>query len=84
VFDLDAHDFQEFSNPAPIKMEPSGNVDRLSSRARFQIIASILAMAVLRRKARKAMNDNVLFIHEKSSPGSREGLDLLGEQSVHA
>jgi hypothetical protein len=65
-------------------MEPAGNVDRLSNRARLQTIASILAMAVLRRRARKSTNSNVLSAVEKSSPDSGEGLDLLGEQSVHA
>jgi hypothetical protein len=64
-------------------MEPAGNVDRLSNRARIQMIASILAMAVLRRKARKSLKNNVLSAAEESSPDSREGLDLLGEQSVH-
>jgi hypothetical protein len=84
VFDLDAHDFQNFSKPAPIAMKPAGNVDRLSNRARLQMIASILAMSVLRGKARKAMNNKVLSAAEKSSPDSGEGLDLLDKQSVHA
>jgi hypothetical protein len=65
-------------------MEPAGNVDRLSNRTRLQMIASILAMAVLRRRARKTLSNNVLSAAEKSSPDSREGLDLLGKQSVHA
>jgi hypothetical protein len=84
VFDLDAHDYQEYSKPIPIAMEPAGNADRLSNRARLQMVASILAMAVLRRKAGQSMNSNVLSAVEKSSLGSGEGLDLLGEQSVHA
>jgi hypothetical protein len=45
-------------------MEPIDYVDRLSNRARLQMVASILAMAVLRRKARKAMNNNVLSAAE--------------------
>jgi hypothetical protein len=48
------------------------------------MVASILAMAVLRRKAGQSMNSNVLSAVEESSLGSGEGLDLLGEQSVHA
>jgi len=76
VFDLDAYEFQEFSEPVPVAVEQVSKSDRLSSRARLQMIASILAMAVLRRKARMTMNDNVLSISEESLPGSREGLDL--------
>jgi hypothetical protein len=84
VFELDAHEFQEFSEPAPVAVEPDDKSERLSSRARLQMIASILAMAVLRRKARITMNDDGLSVPEESAPGSREGLDLSGEQSVHA
>ncbi len=81
---MDAHEFQDFSEPAPIAVEPDGKLDRFTSRARLQMIASILAMAVLRRKARTARNDEGLSATEESLPAYGEGLDLSGEQSVHA
>lgn len=81
---MDAHNFQQFSKPAPNAMEPAGNVHRLSNRARLQTIASILAMAVLRRRARRTLGNDALTTAGKSSAESREGLDLSGEQSVHA
>ncbi len=82
VFDLDTHEFQEFYKPVPAV--PAEKVDRLSSNARLQMIASILAMAVLRRKAGKRLNDNVLPGAKEFSSDYGERLDLLNEQSVHA
>ncbi len=82
VFDLDAHELQEFYKPVPAV--PAEKVGRLSSSARLQTIASILAMAVLRRKAGKVLNNNSLPGAKEFSPGGGEGLDLLNEQSVHA
>jgi hypothetical protein len=84
VFDLDAQNFQKASKPAPIAPEPAGNVDRLPSRARLQTIASILAMAALRRRARRTLGNSALTTAEQSLPDSGEGLDLSEEQSVHA
>jgi hypothetical protein len=80
---LDSHNFQEVSKPAPIAPEPAGNVHRHSSRARLQTIVSILAMAVLRRRARRTLGNDALTAAGKSSPESGEELDLSGEQSVH-
>ncbi len=82
VFDLDTHEFQEFLKPVPAV--PAEKVGRLSSSARLQMIASILGMAVLRRKAGKKLNNNALPAAKVFSPDGGEGLDLLNEQSVHA
>ncbi len=79
---MDAHEFQEFYKPVPAM--PDEKVDRLSSSARLQMIASILGMAVLRRKAGKVLNNNALPGAKEFSPDGGEGLDLLNEQSVHA
>ncbi len=81
-FDLDAHEFQEYFKPA--LAVPAEKMARLSSSARLQMIASILAMAVLRRRAGKRLNNNALPAAKEFSPGGGEGLDLLNEQSVHA
>jgi hypothetical protein len=81
---LNAHNFQQFSEPALNDTAPAGNVGRLSNRARLQSIVSILAMAVLRRRARRTLGNDALTAAGKSSPKSGEGLDLSGEQSVHA
>ena len=57
---------------------------RLSGEARLQSAASILATAVLRRKAKKACVGSELEIFEDSSPVLGEGLDSLPEQSIHS
>jgi hypothetical protein len=69
--------------PATAILLTVDNPDRLTSRARLQTIASILAMAVIRRKTRMASCSDALVV-EKSLPVCGEGLDLSGEQSVHA
>jgi hypothetical protein len=48
------------------------------------MIASILAIAVLRRRAGKALNIDAVTITEEFSPAHGEGLDLSRKQSVHA
>jgi hypothetical protein len=80
---LDAHEFQSSSEPTLISDEADERPDRLTSRARLQNIASILAMAVIRRKTRLASCSD-FHDHEESLPACGEGLDLSGEQSVHA
>lgn len=81
---MEAHESQEFYEAAPAMAVSTGKLDQLSSGARLQMIASILAMAVLRRKARKVMKDDCLSPARESLPDSGEGLDLVGKQSVHA
>ncbi len=61
-----------------------GSPGRLSGEARLQSAASILATAVLRRKAKKACAGNELGVFEDSSPVLGEGLDSLPEQSIHS
>ena len=61
-----------------------GSPGRLSGEARLQSAASILATAVLRRKAKKACACNELGVFEDSSPVLGEGLDSLPEQSIHS
>lgn len=60
------------------------NPERLSSEARLQAAALILATAVLRRKAKKACSGNGLRILNESLPVTGEGLDSLREQSIHS
>lgn len=55
---------------------PEGHVDRVSGDERLRMVASILALAVIRRKVRKGPKS----ISEESSPVFGEGLDLFGEQ----
>jgi len=62
----------------------NGRPGRLSGEARLQSAASILATAVLRRKAKKACVGNELDAFEDSSPVLGEGLDSLPEQSIHS
>jgi hypothetical protein len=69
--------------PATAILLKADNPDRLTSRAWLQTLASILAMAVIRRKTRMASCCDV-HNHEGSLPASGEGLDLSGEQSVQA
>jgi hypothetical protein len=84
VFDLEPSEPKEFYEAAPAMAVPAGKLDRLSTGARLQMIASILAMAVLRGKARKVMKDDGLPAARESLADSGEGLDLVGKQSVHA
>jgi hypothetical protein len=80
---LEPYESQEFYEPTPVTGS-FGKLDRLTSGARLQMIASILAMAVLRGKARKVMKDDGLSATREFLPDSGEGLDLFGKQSVHA
>jgi hypothetical protein len=59
-------------------------LDRLSGEARLQTAVSILALAVLRRKAGKALKESTKPLSEESFPAPGEGLDSLREQSVHS
>jgi len=61
-----------------------GKPGRLSGEARLQSAASILATAILRRKAKKACVGSELEVFEDSSPVLGEGLDSLPEQSIHS
>ena len=81
---MEAHEPQEFYEEATAMAVSAGKLDRLSSGARLQMIASILAMAVLRGKARKVMEGDGLPAARESLADSGEGLDLFGKQSVHA
>ena len=62
----------------------NGKLGSLSSQARLQAAVSILAMAVLRRKSKKAVDGTVLVVGEKSAFLPGEGLALLSEQSIHS
>lgn len=62
----------------------NGKPGRLSGEARLQSAASILATAILRRKAKKSCVGNELEVLKDSSPVLGEGLDSLREQSVHS
>lgn len=70
--------------PGSEDLDGNGKPGRLSGEARLQSAASILAMAVLRRKTRMAVNSTVMVGGEESAPVPREGLALLSEQSVHS
>jgi hypothetical protein len=78
-------DVQEMNDvPGTEGLSENGNPGSLSGEARLQSAASILATAVLRRKAKKACVGNELEIFEDSSPVLGEGLDSLPEQSIHS
>ena len=78
-------DVQEMNDgPGLDDLGESGKPGRLSGEARLQSAASILATAILRRKAKKACVGNELEIFEDSSPVLGEGLDSLPEQSIHS
>jgi hypothetical protein len=78
-------DVQEMNEvPGTDDLGENGKPDRLSGEARLQSAASILATAVLRRKAKKACACNELGVFEDSSPVLGEGLDSLPEQSIHS
>ncbi|MBI5843203.1 MAG: hypothetical protein HZB23_00875 [Deltaproteobacteria bacterium] len=61
-----------------------GPRDRLSGEAMLEAAVSILALAVLRRKAGKALKKSSKPISEESSPGGKEGLDSSPKQSIHS
>ena len=78
-------DVQEMNDgPGTKDLGENGHPGRLSGEARLQSAASILATAVLRRKAKKAFVGNELDVFEDSSPVLGEGLDSLPEQSIHS
>jgi hypothetical protein len=78
-------DVQEMNDgPELDDLGENGKPGRLSGEARLQSAASILATAVLRRKAKKACVGNELDVSEDSSPVLGEGLDSLPEQSIHS
>ena len=78
-------DVQEMNDvPGLDDLGENGKPGRLSGEARLQSAASILATAVLRRKAKKACACNELGVFEDSSPVLGEGLDSLPEQSIHS
>ena len=56
----------------------------LSSKARLESIASILALAVLRRRIRTTQPPAIGRRAKKIQRKIGEGLDSCGEQSVHA
>ncbi len=56
----------------------------LSSKARLESIASILALAVLRRRIRTTQPSRDREKGEEIQRKIGEGLDSCGEQSVHA
>ena len=78
-------DVQEMNDgPGLDDLGENGKPGHLSGGARLQSAASILATAVLRRKAKKACACNELDVFEDSSPVLGEGLDSLPEQSIHS
>ena len=78
-------DVQEMNEvPGTDDPDENGKPGSLSGEARLQSAASILATAILRRKAKKACVGNELEIFEDSSPVLGEGLDSLPEQSIHS
>ena len=69
-------DVQEMNDgPGLDDLGENGKPGRLSGEARLQSAASILATAVLRRKAKKACVGNELDVFKDSSPVLGEGLD---------
>jgi hypothetical protein len=78
-------DVQEMNDvPGIEELRENCKPGRLSGEARLQSAASILATAILRRKAKKACVGNELEVLKDSSPVLGEGLDSLREQSVHS
>ncbi|NCO52740.1 MAG: hypothetical protein GW875_11670 [Deltaproteobacteria bacterium] len=78
-------DVQEMNDvPGAYDHGNNGKTSRLSGEARLQSAASILATAILRRKAKKACVGNELEVLKDSSPVLGEGLDSLPEQSIHS
>lgn len=78
-------DVQEMNEvPGTDDPDENGKPGSLSGEARLQSAASILATAILRRKAKNACVGNELDAFEDSSPVLGEGLDSLPEQSIHS
>ena len=78
-------DVQEMNDgPGMDDLGENGKPGRLSGEARLQSVASILATAILRRKAKNECVGNELDAFEDSSPVLGEGLDSLPEQSSHS
>lgn len=78
-------DVQEMNDvPGTDDLGENGKPGRLSGEARLQSAASILATAILRRKAKKVCVGSELEFFEDSSPVLGEGLDSLPEQSIHS
>ena len=78
-------DVQEMNEvPGTDDPDENGKPGSLSGEARLQSAASIIATAILRRKAKKACVGSELEVFEDSSPVLGEGLDSLPEQSIHS
>ena len=72
---LDADLSFETTSPIPFETGVQPDLKRLSPGNRLDVIASILAVAVLRSKVRKAISSNNLEDIEESSGTTGEGLD---------
>jgi len=72
---LDADFALETTYPLPFEADVLPDSKRLSPGNRLDVIASILAVAVLRSKVRKAVSSNNLADIEESSGTAGEGLD---------
>jgi len=65
----------ETTCPTPFEQDIQPDSKRLSPGSRLDVIASILAVAVLRSRLRKAFSSNNLEDIEESSGSTGEGLD---------
>ena len=72
---LDADLSLETTSPIPFEAGVQPDPKRLSPGNRLDVIASILAVAVLRSKVRKAVSSNNLEDIEEYSGTTGEGLD---------
>ena len=72
---LDADFALETTRSIPFKADVPPDPKRLSPCNRLDVIAAILAVAVLRSKVRKAVSSNNLEDIEESSGTTGEGLD---------
>jgi hypothetical protein len=72
---LDANFALETTRSIPFEADVLPDPKRLSPGNRLDVIASILAVAVLRSKVRKAVPSNNLEDIEESSGTTGEGLD---------
>ncbi len=72
---LDADFALETTCPTPFEQDIQPDSKRLSPGSRLDVIASILAVAVLRSRLRKAVSSNNLEDIEESSGSTGEGLD---------
>ena len=62
---------QDLSDPMPAVPKTAHQPGRLSPHARLETIASILAVAALRRRLKQGANDNPQAHLEDSSPAPR-------------